>query len=197
MTSVPPPGRSLIVWKMANGTTMPAPRSSRLRVSTHSTAGRCRPETHESPSTRWSHTLVTQRRDGARVTLVARGCPAVTRGLSLPPTQMTYLHIALCATGKNLVPPPPGRDLVRGGGGGLARSHMTHKLKQNKGAHFETGTGKRWLQESDVLRTTLKHLISREERVLGPSHFTDAEQSQRQLVTGHYSPLLGPRSSCW
>lgn len=112
-------------------------------------------------------------------------------------TNTDDLHIAFCATGKNLVPPPPGRDLVRGRGGGLAGSHMTHKLKQNKGAHFEPGTGKRWLQESDVLRTTLKHLISREERVLGPSHFTDAEQSQRQLVTGHYSPLLGPRSSCW
>lgn len=49
-------------------------------------------------------------------------------------TNTEDLHIAFCA--------PPGRDLVRGGGRGLARSHMTHKLKQNKGAHFEPGTGK-------------------------------------------------------
>ena len=70
MTSVPPPGRSPIVWKMANGTTMPAARSSRLRVSTHSTAGRCRQETHKSPSTRWNHSLVTRGRDRARVTSI-------------------------------------------------------------------------------------------------------------------------------
>lgn len=62
LTSVPPPRRSLIVWMMANGTTMPTARSSRLRVSTHSTAGRCRQETHKSPSTRWNHALVTQMR---------------------------------------------------------------------------------------------------------------------------------------
>lgn len=192
MTSVPPPGRSPIVWKMANGTTMPAARSSRLRVSTHSTAGRCRQETHKSPSTRWNHTEKRQSKSDFNSV-----CPPVSRGSQSATSTGDELHIALCATGKNLVPPPPGRDLVQGGGGGLARSRMTHKLKQNKGAHFEPETGKRRLQESDALRKTLMHLTSREERVLGPGHFPEAEQSQRQLAAGHYSISLGPRSSYW
>lgn len=97
MTSVPPPRRSLIVWKMVNGTTMPAARSSRLRVSTHSTAGRCRQETHKSPSARWNHTLVTQIRWNKSDFNSECLRP---RGLSLSPTQDNDLHIAFCATGK-------------------------------------------------------------------------------------------------
>lgn len=66
-------------------------------------------------------------------------CLPVTRGLSLPPTRDDDLHIAFCATGKGpRTLSPPGRDL----GERLARSHMTHKLKQNKGALLEPGMGK-------------------------------------------------------
>lgn len=77
-------------------------------------------------------------RDGIRVTSIVAVCISVTRGLSLPPRQDNDLHVAFSATGRSRLPAPPGRELAVG----LARSHMTHKLKKNKGARFEPGTGK-------------------------------------------------------
>lgn len=129
MTSVPPPGRSLIVWKMANGTTMLAARSSRLRVSTHSSAGRCRQETYKSPSTRWNHALVTQRGDGIGTTSIVVSVPL------WPGVSVCYQHRTMTFTYPSVqqvkVPGPSGRDLAAG----LAGSPMTCKLKQNKGTH--------------------------------------------------------------
>lgn len=178
------------MWKMANGTTMPAARSSRLGVSTHSTAGRCRQETHKSPSTRWNHALVTRRRDGARAISIAGVCPPETRGLCRPRTQDDGLHkAAFVLQGKASFP----LHLEEISQGGLARSHMTHKLKQNKGAHFEPATGEGWLRERDELHSASVYLISWKERVAGPGHFPEAKQESKAACTRSVCPTAGTK----
>lgn len=152
-TSVPPPGRSLIVWKMANGTTMPAARSSMLGVSTHSTAGRCRQETHKSPSTRWNHALVTWRREGARAISIAGVCPPETRGLRRPPTQDDGLHkAAFVLQGKASFP----LHLEEISQGGLARSHTSlSRTKEHTSSLQQGKDGCRNVMSSTQPRCTL------------------------------------------
>lgn len=76
---LPPPGRSLIVWRVANGITMPAARSSSLRESTHFTVGRCRRETQ-----------LTQALVERRFTPMEKRQSKISSGCLSPPARVLY-----------------------------------------------------------------------------------------------------------
>ena len=89
-------------------------------------------------NTRCNNALLPRRRNGTRAAPVLGVSLQWPAGPSQRPVQHSWpLRTLLVLQQKGPVPFPPAERAV-----GLARCHLTHTLKQNKGIHTESETGR-------------------------------------------------------
>ena len=101
-------------------------------------------------NTRCNNALLPQRRNGTRAAPVLGVSLQWPAGPSQRPVQHSWpLRILLVPQQKGPVPFPPAEIAV-----GLARCHLTHTLKQNKGIHTESETGQDYPTQGERFRTS-------------------------------------------